>query len=122
MSQHSLEFHGRIAYSEQYDLVGGYQDQGKRIAEALGDKDILVLRGHGVVVVSETIERAYLDLYVLELASRTQLLALSTGQKLRPFTEDEIFELVGTGADQEEAMRHFRAMRQLVDRRSAVVG
>jgi ribulose-5-phosphate 4-epimerase/fuculose-1-phosphate aldolase len=103
-SQMSVEFAGRIAYNDRYDLIGGAEGQGERIASALGDNDVLLLRGHGVVVVAETIESAYLDLYTLELACRSQVLGA---------------ELTGSGPDRgehdEEARRHFQAMRQLVD-------
>jgi ribulose-5-phosphate 4-epimerase/fuculose-1-phosphate aldolase len=119
-SQMSVEFHGRIAYNDQYDLLGGAEEQGRRIAAALGDKDVLVLRGHGILVVGQTIERAYLDAYLLELACRTQLLAMSTGQPLRTFSPQEADKLSSHGVDDEEAMRHFAAMRELVDARPPV--
>jgi ribulose-5-phosphate 4-epimerase/fuculose-1-phosphate aldolase len=118
-SQMSVEFAGRIAYNDRYDLIGGAEGQGERIASALGDNDVLLLRGHGVVVVAETIESAYLDLYTLELACRSQVLAMSTGRAVRPMGAIEVAELTGSGPDRgehdEEARRHFQAMRQLVD-------
>ncbi len=118
-SQMSVGFAGRIAYNDRYDLIGGGGSQGERIATALGDKDVLLLRGHGVVVVGRTIESAYLDLYTLELACRSQVLAMSTGQTLRPMGAIEVAELIGSGPDrledEEDARRHFRAMRELVD-------
>jgi ribulose-5-phosphate 4-epimerase/fuculose-1-phosphate aldolase len=118
-SQMSVEFAGRIAYNDRYDLIGGAEGQGERIASALGDNDVLLLRGHGVVVVAETIESAYLDLYTLALACRSQVLAMSTGRAVRPMGAIEVAELTGSGPDRgehdEEARRHFQAMRQLVD-------
>jgi ribulose-5-phosphate 4-epimerase/fuculose-1-phosphate aldolase len=118
-SQMSVAFAGRIAYNDRYDLVGGAEGQGERIATALGDKDVLLLRGHGAVVIGDTIESAYLDLYTLELACRSQVLAMSTGRPLRPLGAIEVAELTGPGSDRghddEEARRHFAAMRELVD-------
>jgi ribulose-5-phosphate 4-epimerase/fuculose-1-phosphate aldolase len=118
-SQMSVAFAGRIAYNDRYDLVGGAEGQGERIAAALGDKDVLLLRGHGAVVIGDTIESAYLDLYTLELACRSQVLAMSTGRPLRPLGAIEVAELTGSGSDRghddEEARRHFAAMRELVD-------
>jgi ribulose-5-phosphate 4-epimerase/fuculose-1-phosphate aldolase len=117
-SQMSVGFAGRIAYNDHYDLVGGAEGQGERIATALGDKDVLLLRGHGVVVLGDTIESAYLDLYTLELACRSQVLAMSTGRPLRPLGAIEVAELTGSrrdSAEEEEAHRHFHAMRELVD-------
>jgi ribulose-5-phosphate 4-epimerase/fuculose-1-phosphate aldolase len=118
-SQMSIGFAGRIAYNDRYDLVGGAEGQGERIASALGDRDVLLLRGHGVVVIGETVESAYLDLYTFELACRSQVLAMSTGRSLRPMGAIEVAELTGSGPDRGEddgeARRHFQAMRQLVD-------
>jgi ribulose-5-phosphate 4-epimerase/fuculose-1-phosphate aldolase len=117
-SQMSVGFAGRISYNDRYDLVGGGEGQGERIAAALGDKDVLLLRGHGVVVIGDTIESAYLDLYTLELACRSQVLAMSTGRPLRPMGATEVAELTDSGSDRgdhQEARRHFAAMRELVD-------
>ncbi len=115
----SVGFAGRVAYNDRYDLVGGAEGQGQRIATALGDKDVLLLRGHGAVVIGDTIESAYLDLYTLELACRSQVLAMSTGRPLRPLGAIEVAELTGSGSDRgtddEQARRHFQAMRDLVD-------
>ena len=117
-SQMSVGFAGRIAYNDRYDLIGGAASQGERIASALGDKDVLLLRGHGAVVIGDTIESAYLDLYTLELACRSQVLAMSTGRPLRPLGAIEVAELTsssGGDSDAEEARRHFQAMRDLID-------
>jgi len=119
-SQMSVSFAGRTAYNDRYDLIGGADGQGDRIAGALGDKDVLLLRGHGVIVVGPTVEAAYLDLYMFELACRSQVLAMSTGATLRPMGAIEVAELTagGPGHEQEakeEAHRHFAAMRELVD-------
>jgi ribulose-5-phosphate 4-epimerase/fuculose-1-phosphate aldolase len=118
-SQMSVGFAGRIVYNDRYDLLGGADGQGQRIASALADRDVLLLRGHGVVVVGATIESAYLDLYTLELACRSQVLAMSTGRPLRPLGAIELAELNDPGhdrdEDEQEARRHFQAMRELVD-------
>ncbi len=92
-SQMSVGFAGRVAHNDRYDLIGGADGQGERIAAALGDKDVLMLRGHGAVVVGETVESAYLDLYTLELACRSQVLAMSTGRPIRPLGAIEVAEL-----------------------------
>jgi len=120
-SQASVHFHGRIAYSDAYDGFGDPERQGERIAAALGDKTVLFLRGHGVVVVGRTLHEAYQDLYLLELASRAQLLALSTGRPLRTFTREELAQLREPSDDGgEDARRHFDAMRDMLDARERV--
>jgi ribulose-5-phosphate 4-epimerase/fuculose-1-phosphate aldolase len=113
-SQMSVAFHERIAYNEKYDLLDGPEAQGAAIAAALGDRDVLMLRGHGVVVVGPTVELAYGELFTLELACRTQMLALATGRELRVFSDEEAGRLGGSPASQEESRRHFEAMSRLV--------
>jgi ribulose-5-phosphate 4-epimerase/fuculose-1-phosphate aldolase len=115
ISQMSVSFHGRVAYNEKYDLLDGPQEQGASIAAALGDNDVLLLRGHGVVVVGPTVEQAYGELMTLELACRTQMLAMATGRPMRVLTEAEAAQLGGSPPGKEEAARHFTAMREFVD-------
>jgi ribulose-5-phosphate 4-epimerase/fuculose-1-phosphate aldolase len=113
-SQNSVHFHGRIAYNDAYDGFGDPERQGERIAEALGDKSVLFLRGHGVVVVGRTLHEAYQDLYLLELACRTQLLALSSGRPLRVFDDADLASLSHGDDGGEDARRHFDAMAEMV--------
>jgi hypothetical protein len=60
------------------------------------------------------------------LACRSQVLAMSTGACLRPMGAIEVAELTG-GSDHaqqadEEARRHFAAMRELVDAADVAAG
>ena len=78
---------GRIAY--QQDYLGGLKtdvfpnEKGDVLAEALGDKDILLLANHGCIVVGRSIAQAMEDLYYLERAAMNQIIAMSTGSALR---------------------------------------
>jgi ribulose-5-phosphate 4-epimerase/fuculose-1-phosphate aldolase len=112
-SQLSVEFAGRLAYSDRYDGLAG-KSQGSEVAEALGDKTVLLMRGHGVLVAGPSIEQAYVDLYTFERACQEQVLALSTGRSIRPFTDEEVAALRHVD-DSVEARRHFDAMIDAVD-------
>ena len=82
-----LVMDGRIAY--QRDYLGGVRtdvfpnEKGDVLADALGDKDILLLANHGCIVVGRTIAQAMEDLYYLERAAMNQIVAMSTGSPLR---------------------------------------
>jgi ribulose-5-phosphate 4-epimerase/fuculose-1-phosphate aldolase len=115
MSQNSSKFYGRVAVNDSFDELGDPEDQGERLARAIGGKSVLFMRGHGVTLLAPTIEQAYTELYLLELACRSQVFAMSTGQPLRVFTEDESAQRVGAGPGEEESRRHFTAMRNHVD-------
>jgi ribulose-5-phosphate 4-epimerase/fuculose-1-phosphate aldolase len=112
-SQVSVEFSDRLGYSTVYDGLAG-AEQGNACADALGDNTVLMMRGHGVLVVGPSIEQAYLDLYLFERACQAQVLALSTGRAIKPFSSEEIAALPHTD-DPSDARRHFDAMRDAVE-------
>jgi ribulose-5-phosphate 4-epimerase/fuculose-1-phosphate aldolase len=123
VSQQSLNIYERVTYNDRYDgLEGDSEAQGHAIAEALGDKDVLVLKGHGVFVVAPTVAEAYHDLFLLEVAARTQILAMSTGAKLTPFTDDEVRKLYNPrgGIARSIANQQFRAMREVLDDQGSI--
>jgi ribulose-5-phosphate 4-epimerase/fuculose-1-phosphate aldolase len=116
--QNALNFYGKVAYNDIYEgqVGGGHSglSLGEQLAEALGDKTVLILKNHGVVVVGPSVAAAYFDLYLLERACQFQVLAWSTGQKLQ-LVPDEI--LKGLNDDnQPYKVGHFAAMKRVLDR------
>jgi ribulose-5-phosphate 4-epimerase/fuculose-1-phosphate aldolase len=84
LSQNAMRFHGRVAIDARYDGLALDTAEGERIARAMNGADILFLGNHGIVVCGERVDYAYDDLYFLERACQTEVLALSTGQTLEP--------------------------------------
>lgn len=82
--QNALRFYGRIAIDENYNGLALNNTEGDRIASVAGEADIVFLKNHGVMVLAPTIEEAWDDLYYLERACQSQVLAQSTGQPLKP--------------------------------------
>jgi ribulose-5-phosphate 4-epimerase/fuculose-1-phosphate aldolase len=80
LSQGAMRFHGRIAVDERYNGLALDASEGERIATAMQSSDIAFLGNHGVVVCGARIDYAYDDLYYLERACMTQVLAQSTGR------------------------------------------
>ena len=91
-------------------------DEGDRMAEAMGDKRILFLANHGVIVVGDTVAQAFDDCYYLERAAQVQVLAMQTGQPLNVMSDElarlthEQFGSVTINAD-----LHFTAMKEILD-------
>ena len=77
--QAALMFDGRIAYDDTYGGLALDNSEGERMAESLGDADILFLAGHGVLVTGPSVAAALTDLYYLERACMFQVLAHSHG-------------------------------------------
>lgn len=88
VQQNALLFHDRIAYDDFYNGFALDKAEGERMVAALGDRAVLMLGGHGVVTTGATVAEAFADLYYLEMAARTQVLAMSTGRPLRPIADD----------------------------------
>ena len=77
-----FQFSGKIAYDE--DCQGGAlsTSEGDREAAILADKQILMMRNHGPIVVGPTIAAAFDRLYYLEEICKRQVLAMSTNRRL----------------------------------------
>ena len=71
----SLAYHG-------YEGVALRDDEKPRLQADLGDKNFLVLRNHGLLVVGKTIPDAFLNMYTFENTCRIQVDALAGGGEL----------------------------------------
>jgi ribulose-5-phosphate 4-epimerase/fuculose-1-phosphate aldolase len=83
LDQNCLRFFGRVAYEDAYDGLALSIDEGQRFARAIGDKSVLMLANHGVIVVGSSVAEAFDELYYLEKACQVLVLAYSTGKELR---------------------------------------
>ena len=87
----------------------------------IGDKPIVFMKNHGVLVTGETVAQAYRRLYRLERVCRNQVLALSTGRPLQ-ILSDEIVARVQTPNPDDRHPRgererlFFEAMMRVLDR------
>ena len=84
LGQTALKFYGRTAVDENYNGLSLDESEGDRIAEIMGDADILFMKNHGVMVAGASIAEAWDDLYYLERAAEVQLKAMSSNQPLKP--------------------------------------
>ncbi len=53
-----------------------------RLAEDLGDKQIMLMRNHGVLALGRTVGEAFVAAYYVERACQFQILAQASGQPL----------------------------------------
>jgi ribulose-5-phosphate 4-epimerase/fuculose-1-phosphate aldolase len=120
--QSALGFYDDVAYDPDYNGLAYDLSEGERMARALGDKSVLMLANHGVLVVGATVPIAFERLYFLERAAQAQVLALSTGRPLRLIPEAVIRKTVaqfGAGAavgGRDRADLHFDALKRVLDR------
>jgi len=71
--QNSCRFYNCIAYDRDYSGLSQDDEEGMRIGRQLGDKSVLFMCNHGVLVVAETAAKAFDDIYYLERACMTQV-------------------------------------------------
>jgi ribulose-5-phosphate 4-epimerase/fuculose-1-phosphate aldolase len=116
IDQNTARFFDRVATDLHFGGIADEQDEGERIAAALGDKRRMILGNHGVLIVAETVTEAYDDLYYFERACQTMVLAYATGRKLNVMPR-ELAER--TARDWEEytdsALAHFAEMKRILD-------
>ena len=115
--QNALMFDGRVAYDDEYDGLAHATEEGDRLARRIGNRSVLMMASHGVVVTGPDVASAFTDLYYLERAAMFQVLARSTGGALRT-----IPERVRRKAREQFvvdrpllAERHFKALRRILD-------
>ena len=119
--QNALRFYGDVAYDRDYGGLAQEADEGERIAGAMGDKRVLFMANHGIIVVGDSIAAAFDDLYYLERACQTQVLAMSTGRPLKRISDNLAATAFAEWAGREGsyARAHFEALKRLLDREDA---
>ncbi len=116
ISQNALRFYDDVAYDERFNGLVLDAAEGDRLAAALGDKRVLFLANHGVIVVGRTVAETFDDLYYLERAAQLQVLALSMGKPLRRIDEAMARATFGNRTDRlHYANAHFTALKRLLD-------
>lgn len=116
-TQNAFRYWDRIAYDEEYGGVALSNDEGERMCRAMGEKEILFLRNHGVIVSGTTVAQAYDDLYYLERAAMVQVLAMQTGRELHVVTDDVARHTAGQIAGEaQQARLHFESLKRMLDR------
>lgn len=118
----------QIVYDDDYNGLARGWEEGERLAKILGDKTILFMANHGILVTGRTVAEAYDRLYCLERYARVHLFALWTGRPTRQLSDAQVNKVQdqikntalhnGQGQASKPAYQlHFDALRRLLDRR-----
>ena len=118
VEQNALRFVDDIAYDDEYNGLVVDNAEGDRLANVLGEKRVMFLANHGVIVVGKSVAEAFDLMYYLERACRLQVLALSTGRKLRPVSSEVARATYALLLEQNTVYSeaHFGALKRLLDR------
>jgi len=119
IDQNSMRYFRRVSVDSGFDGMG-LGDEAERLTTTLGDNRVLIMGNHGVMVIGETIARAFDELYYFERACSNYITSLMTGKQLR-IVSDEIAEK--TARQWEHFINetryteiHLREVREILDR------
>jgi ribulose-5-phosphate 4-epimerase/fuculose-1-phosphate aldolase len=123
IGQTEIGFLDCMAYDEAYTGLAFDHAEGVRLAKMLGDKTVMMMVNHGVLVTGASIGEAYDRLYHLERACQVQLYAMWTNRPLR-YVSDAVIERTRQQyrnspdyANKSAEEHHFAALKRILDRR-----
>ena len=116
IDNNTARYFNRIAIDDDYNGMG-LGDEGDRFTSCIGDKSVLLMGNHGVLVAGESIAQAFDNLYYFERACETYIAVLSTG-KAAAIMSDEVAEKTAQQWENYEgfAEAHLREVREILDR------
>lgn len=88
MTQTDAMFYERVSHHDYHGIVLNANQKESLITDLGSVNHTLVLRNHGVLVGGPSIALAFSRLYYFELACRTQLKAMATGDKLNQLSHE----------------------------------
>jgi ribulose-5-phosphate 4-epimerase/fuculose-1-phosphate aldolase len=120
-SQTAAFYHGHVAYDDTYAGTADVLEEGERLARIIGEKHVLFMKNHGVLVAGATVAQAYRRLYRLERICRAQVLAMSTGKPLEVLSDEIVARVQAPPANDrhsrdERERLFFEAMMRILDR------
>ncbi|MDC0074854.1 class II aldolase/adducin family protein [Alphaproteobacteria bacterium] len=119
LDQHGFQFYGKIGYHDYKGFGTSISDEKKRLSKDMGDKKILFMRNHGVLICGSTVGEAFCLMDDLEQACKVQIATLSMNKKLR-LPSDEIINLTVNQFDsigRPGGEKEWPAMKRILERK-----
>ncbi len=122
LNQHALQVVGDIAYHD-YAGTGRHPDELTRLLSDFGNRHIMVLRNHGLLIVGESIAEAFIATYRMERACAMQLAFQQSGAAFNPIDDrvvsaayDNARQRLAGGGRNETAKFEWSALLRKLDR------
>ena len=98
ITQDACAFYGDQAVFDDYTGVVEATSEGRRIAEALGDRKLAILRNHGLLTVGTSVDAAAWWFITADRSCQAQLMAMAAGKPIEidPETAELTRSQVGT--------------------------
>ena len=117
ISQHAFKVLDRAAYHD-YEGIALDADEQQRLVADIGDKDVLILRNHGLLTMGQSVAEAFDLMFFLERACQIQIAALAGGSTVI-YPPQEVGQRAGDqflNADSFVQGRDWQALLRLLDR------
>ena len=118
IDQNTMRFYDRVSVDNAYGGLAK-DDEAKRIAEKIGNFNVLLLGNHGVIVIGPTVAKAFDDLYYFERACETYVSSFNTGNDLE-ILPHEIAEKTAKEWENYKpsniADLHFKSLMKILDK------
>lgn len=120
IDNNTARFYGNVAYDTDFGGIATNDEEGMRLKNVLADKSVLMMGNHGVTVIGETVAEAFEDLYYLEKACKTMVLAYSTGQPLNVMSHELAQKTAESWDDFKGAsFAHFEQLKAMLDKKGS---
>ena len=117
IDQNTMRFYNRVSVLDNFGGLG-FEEESKKMATCLGNKQLMLLANHGVLVTGQTVAQAFDDLYYFERACRTYIIALSTNKELK-IASPEVAEKTAQECANypiDLAEKHLKEIRSILDK------
>jgi len=117
IDQNTARFFKRVAIDDNFGGMADDAEEGRRIAHAFGGHSTMIMSNHGVSVAAASVAEAFEELYFLERAAKTMMLAYASGQPLRVM-DDDLAEKTALAWDDYRGMAdaHFEYLKTELDK------
>ncbi len=113
-----ISMSGGVAYHD-YEGIATDEDERERLVADMGDKNVMILRNHGILTVGKTIADAFNRMYFLERGCQVQIAALAGGGKLyrhASAAEQKTHQQAGAGLELVGQLLSWPAVRRKMER------
>ncbi len=120
IDQNTARFHNRLIIDSEFGGMADNDEEGHRLAKLFSQCRSMIMGNHGVTTAAATVAEAFEDLYFLERASKTLMLAYASGQPLN-ILSDDVAEKTARAWEElaESAFDHFAQLKMMLDEQGA---
>lgn len=115
LSQQSLTVFNDVSYHD-YEGVFFWKDEEERLIDNLGNKDILILRNHGLVATAGNMATCFSRMYMLESACAIQTKASTESILINKDTINRSVEESKHGSNNKSTVLMWQSMLRKIDR------